>query len=102
MIGAGANRKTTGRMLNQFIDKTGIPFATTQLGKGVVDERHAKFLGNAALSADDFVHRAIEAADVIINVGHDVIEKPPFSWSGRQPRSSTSTSARPKLISTLR
>ena len=78
VIGAGANRKTTSRMLNQFIDKTGIPFVTTQLGKGVVDERHPRFLGNAALSAGDFVHRAIEAADVIINVGHDVIEKPPF------------------------
>ena len=26
----------------------------------------------------DFVHRAIEAADLIINVGHDVVEKPPF------------------------
>ena len=81
VIGAGANRKTTSRMLNQFIDKTGIPFATTQLGKGVVDERHPKFIGNAALSSGDFVHRAIEAADVIINVGHDVIEKPPFFMS---------------------
>ncbi len=30
------------------------------------------------LSANDFVHRAINHADVIINVGHDVIEKPPF------------------------
>ncbi|MEM7168872.1 MAG: acetolactate synthase large subunit [Pseudomonadota bacterium] len=78
IIGAGANRKTTSRMLNQFIEKTGMPFATTQLGKGVVDERHPRFLGNAALSSGDFVHRAIEAADVIINVGHDVIEKPPF------------------------
>ena len=78
VIGAGANRKMTSRMLNQFIDKTGIPFVTTQLGKGVVDERHPRFLGNAALSAGDFVHRAIEAADVIVNIGHDVIEKPPF------------------------
>lgn len=34
--------------------------------------------GNAALSAGDFVHRAIEAADLIVNIGHDVIEKPPF------------------------
>ena len=48
------------------------------MGKGVVDERHPMFLGCAALSAGDFVHRAIEAADLIINVGHDVIEKPPF------------------------
>src|SRR3954462_7138891 len=78
VIGAGANRKTTSRMLLQLIEKTGIPFVSTQLGKGVVDETHPKFLGCAALSAGDFVHRAIEAADLIVNIGHDVIEKPPF------------------------
>jgi acetolactate synthase I/II/III large subunit len=78
VIGAGANRKMTGRMLLQFVEKTGIPFLTTQLGKGVIDEMHPLFLGCAALSAGDFVHRAIEDADVIVNVGHDVIEKPPF------------------------
>src|SRR6187549_1692452 len=81
VIGAGANRKMTGRMLRQFVEKTGIPFLTTQLGKGVIDERHPLFLGCAALSAGDFVHRAVEDADVIINVGHDVIEKPPFFMS---------------------
>jgi acetolactate synthase I/II/III large subunit len=78
LIGAGANRKSTSKMLNRFIDRTGIPFFSTQMGKGVVDERHPLFLGNAALSADDFLHRAIESADLIINVGHDVVEKPPF------------------------
>ena len=78
VIGAGANRKLCGRMLEQLVEKTGIPFLTTQLGKGVIDERHPKFLGCAALSAGDFVHRAVEDADLIINVGHDVIEKPPF------------------------
>jgi acetolactate synthase I/II/III large subunit len=78
MIGAGANRKTTSKMLREFIDKLGIPFFTTQMGKGVVDERHTLWLGNAALSDGDFVHRAIEHADCIINVGHDVVEKPPF------------------------
>ncbi|MEE8438063.1 MAG: thiamine pyrophosphate-binding protein, partial [Micropepsaceae bacterium] len=78
VIGAGANRKVTSRMLTQFVEKTGIPFVTTQLGKGVIDERNDKFVGCAALSAGDFVHCATEAADVIINVGHDVVEKPPF------------------------
>lgn len=78
VIGAGANRTMTCRMLRRFVDKTDIPFITTQLGKGVIDERHPQFLGCAALSADDFVHRSVKAADVIINVGHDVIEKPPF------------------------
>ncbi|QYJ06586.1 acetolactate synthase large subunit [Qipengyuania flava] len=78
VIGAGANRKMTGKMLGEFVEKTGIPFVTTQMGKGVLDERHPLFLGCAALSAGDFCHRAIEEADVIVNVGHDVIEKPPF------------------------
>ena len=78
IVGAGANRKMTSRMLTEFVEKTGIPFITTQLGKGVIDERNPKYLGCAALSSGDFVHRVVEAADVIINVGHDVIEKPPF------------------------
>ena len=78
VLGAGTNRTMTGRMLLQFVEKTGIPFLTTQLGKGVIDERHPKFLGCAALSSGDFVHRAIEDSDCIVNIGHDVIEKPPF------------------------
>ncbi len=78
VIGAGGNRKVTSNMLTEFVEKTGMPYVTTQLGKGVVDERHPQFMGCAALSAGDYVHRAIDAADLIINVGHDVIEKPPF------------------------
>jgi len=78
LIGAGANRKRTTAALNKFIDKTGLYFFNTQMGKGVVDERHKNFLGTAALSDDDFLHCAINRSDLIVNIGHDVIEKPPF------------------------
>lgn len=78
LIGAGANRKLTSKMLTEFVDKLGIPFVDTQMGKGVIDERHDGFLGTAALSANDYVHCAIDKADLIINIGHDSIEKPPF------------------------
>ncbi len=78
LIGAGANRKRTGNELIKLIEKTGIYFFNTQMGKGVIDERHEQHLGTAALSALDYLHYAIEKADLIINVGHDVIEKPPF------------------------
>ncbi|GAA5442834.1 acetolactate synthase, catabolic [Microbulbifer sp. NBRC 101763] len=78
LIGAGANRKLTAKMLRKFVDKLGIPAVTTQMGKGVIDESGPHFIGNTALSDGDFVHRAIEQADLIINVGHDVVEKPPF------------------------
>ncbi len=78
LLGAGANRLTTRSAINYFIDKTGIPFFTTQLGKGVVDERSPLCLGTAALSSNDCVHTAIDSSDLIINIGHDIIEKPPF------------------------
>jgi acetolactate synthase I/II/III large subunit len=78
LIGAAANRKQSSKMLREFVDTTGIPFFSTQMGKGVVDERHPLFLGNASLSANDFLHRTINHTDLIINVGHDVVEKPPF------------------------
>ena len=78
LVGAGANRKRTSKALCEFVNKTGIYFFNTQLGKGVIDERHPHFLGTAALSDKDYVHCAIERADLILNVGHDVIEKPPF------------------------
>lgn len=78
LIGAGANRQVTCQALAAFVDETGIYFFTTQMGKGVIDERHPQFLGTAALSSNDFLHAAIDASDLIINVGHDVVEKPPF------------------------
>jgi acetolactate synthase I/II/III large subunit len=78
LIGAGANRKVTCDALRSFVDATGIYFFTTQMGKGVIDERHPQYLGTAALSSNDFLHAAIDEADLIINVGHDTVEKPPF------------------------
>jgi acetolactate synthase-1/2/3 large subunit len=78
LVGAAANRKLTCFALKKFIERTGMPFVTTQMGKGVADEFDPRWIGNAALSSGDFVHRAIERADLIVNVGHDVIEKPPF------------------------
>ena len=60
------------------VNRYRIPFLTTQMGKGVVDEGSELYVGTAALSSDDFVHRAVARADVILNVGHNVVEKPPF------------------------
>jgi len=78
LIGASGNRNRTGAAVESLLNQSGIYFFNTQMGKGVVDERHPQFLGTAALSDDDYVHDAIDTADLIINIGHDVIEKPPF------------------------
>ncbi|MBF0381281.1 MAG: acetolactate synthase large subunit [Magnetococcales bacterium] len=78
LIGAGANRRDAQRALSEFVKTTQIPFFNTQMGKGVVDERSELFMGTAALSSGDYLHCAIDRADLIINIGHDVVEKPPF------------------------
>lgn len=78
LIGAGANRKLIAKRLVEFIEKTKIPFVNTQMGKGIVTQVHDYYIGTAALSDNDYVHCAIAKADLIINIGHDVIEKPPF------------------------
>jgi acetolactate synthase-1/2/3 large subunit len=48
------------------------------MGKGVVDESSELFLGTAALTDHDYLHQYIHHADLIINIGHNVVEKPPF------------------------
>ena len=78
LIGAGANRKEARRAISDLIGMIGVPFCNTQMGKGVVDESSSYFLGTAALSDKDYLHDYIKASDLIVNIGHDVVEKPPF------------------------
>ena len=82
LVGAGANRKRIRQPLSDFVKKTGIMFFNTQMGKGVLSGDDANFIGTAAFSSKDYVHEAIKKADLIINVGHDIIEKPPFIMKG--------------------
>ena len=62
LIGAGANRTRIGNTLTDLVNKTGMAFFSTQMGKGVIDENHPMCLSAAALSKDDFVHCAIDRA----------------------------------------
>jgi acetolactate synthase I/II/III large subunit len=83
MLGAAASRPRLGADLGEFLARTRIPFFTTQMGKGVVAGRPLGqpvdlWLGTAALSERDYVHEAIDRADVIVAIGHDTVEKPPF------------------------
>ncbi len=78
LVGAGANRKRVRSALGNFVRDSGIYFFSTQMGKGLIDEHNPQCLGTAALSSDDYIHCAIDRADLVINVGHDVVEKPPF------------------------
>ncbi|MEQ8923101.1 MAG: acetolactate synthase large subunit, partial [Roseovarius sp.] len=78
MIGAAGNRPALIEPLSRFVSRTRLPFFNTQMGKGAVNGGSNLYMGTAALSEGDYVHEAIERADLIVAIGHDTIEKPPF------------------------
>lgn len=78
MIGAAGNRPALVETLSSFVRRTRLPFFNTQMGKGAVTGGSNLYMGTAALSEGDYVHEAVERADLIIAIGHDTVEKPPF------------------------
>jgi acetolactate synthase-1/2/3 large subunit len=85
MLGAAANRPRLAEALSDFVKRLQIPFFNTQMGKGAVADESGLYMGTAALSDHDHVHQAIDRADLIISIGHDTVEKPPFIMGPRGP-----------------
>jgi acetolactate synthase-1/2/3 large subunit len=86
MLGAAASRPRSTSGLAGFVRRTQIPFFTTQMGKGTVPSGANLYMGTAALSERDYVHEAVDRADLIIAIGHDTIEKPPFIMGPNGPQ----------------
>jgi acetolactate synthase-1/2/3 large subunit len=92
MFGAASNRPRLAGLLTDFIRRTGIPFFNTQMGKGTVagitttEKGTELWMGTAALSERDYVHEAIDQADLILSIGHDTVEKPPFIMGPKGPK----------------
>ncbi len=76
LVWSGANRKRITKYLTKFIEKTNIPFFTSQMWKGVVDESLPQYMWTAALTSGDYIHPVIDQADLLIVVGYDIVEKP--------------------------
>ena len=86
MLGAAASRPRSTSDLARFVLRTRIPYFTTQMGKGTVPGGSELYMGTAALSERDYVHEAIERADLIVTIGHDTVEKPPFIMGVNGPK----------------
>ena len=86
MLGAASSRPRLAAGLIEFIRRTRIPFFNTQMGKGTVAGGTDRWMGTAALSERDYVHEAIDRADLILAIGHDTVEKPPFLMGPKGPR----------------
>jgi len=92
MFGAASSRPRLSGQLTDFVRRVGIPFFNTQMGKGTVaglgttEGGTELWMGTAALSDRDYVHEAIDQADLILSIGHDTIEKPPFIMGPKGPK----------------
>jgi acetolactate synthase I/II/III large subunit len=85
MLGAAASRPQLAEPLSQFVRRLGIPFFNTQMGKGAVNAGSNLYMGTAALSERDWIHEAVDQADLIVSIGHDTVEKPPFIMTTKGP-----------------
>jgi acetolactate synthase-1/2/3 large subunit len=86
MLGAAASRPRSTAGITGFVRRLKIPYFTTQMGKGTAAGGSNLYIGTAALSERDYVHEAVDQADLIIAIGHDTIEKPPFIMGPNGPK----------------
>lgn len=87
LVVAGGGAHTAGAYdeLTRLMDEAALPVATTQMGKGAVDEAHPLSLGNIGYfmglrSMTKFHRPLIDAADVILLVGSRTNQSATDSW----------------------
>jgi len=81
ILSSGANRNLISKQLMQFIDKTGIHVVHTQMGKGVLSDASEYSLFAAGIHRRDYVNCGIDRADLIITIGYNIVEYPPYVWN---------------------
>ncbi len=81
LAGNGCIRKRASKQLRKFCDKTGIGVISTFMAKGCVDMDADYCLYTIGLGSKDYVACAIDAADVVITLGYDMVEYHPKLWN---------------------
>jgi acetolactate synthase-1/2/3 large subunit len=81
LAGNGAIRRRASKQLRLFCEKTGIGVINTFMAKGCVDMDADYCLYTVGLQARDVVACALEAADVVLTLGYDMVEYHPNLWN---------------------
>jgi len=69
LCGHGIVKAEASKLLQQFVEKTGIPVAQTLLGLGGFPATHALSLGMMGMHGEAWVNHAIQEADLLIALG---------------------------------
>lgn len=81
LAGNGCIRTRASRELREFCRRTGIGVISTFMAKGCVDRDAPECLFTIGLQAKDLVACAIDAADLVIALGYDMVEYHPRLWN---------------------
>ncbi len=83
LAGNGCIRRRASKQLREFVARTGIGVVNTFMAKGCVDMDDETCLYTIGLGSNDYPAIAIEAADVVICLGYDMVEYHPHLWNPR-------------------
>jgi acetolactate synthase-1/2/3 large subunit len=85
VIGASAMRMHDADKLRAFVEHHGIPFATTMMAKGMIDEDHPLALGCIERALRKLQRTFVARADLVIGLGYDTVEVEYEAWVGTAP-----------------
>ena len=85
VLGSTAMRLADPRLLVRFIERHNLPFATTTMAKGMIDEDHSLSLGCIERACRQVQRKFLRGADLIIGVGYDTVEVEYEAWIGDRP-----------------
>ena len=80
VIGASAMRLRDPSLLRRTIERFNLPFATTTMAKGLIDETHPLSLGCIERASRQVQRRLLRSADLIVGLGYDTIEVEYEAW----------------------
>jgi len=86
LAGNGCIRKRASMQLRRFCEITGIGVINTFMGKGSVDMDDERCLFTIGLQDRDVVAAALDAADLVLTLGYDMVEYQPRLWNQGEPR----------------
>jgi acetolactate synthase-1/2/3 large subunit len=85
VLGSTAMRVTDARLLRRVIERHNLPFATTTMAKGMIDEDHPLALGCIERACRQIQRKFLRSADLIVGVGYDTVEVEYEAWIGDRP-----------------
>jgi acetolactate synthase-1/2/3 large subunit len=85
VLGSTAMRMCDPSLLRRTVERFNLPFATTTMAKGMIDEGHPLSLGCIERACRQVQRRFLQGADLIVGLGYDTVEVEYEAWIGDVP-----------------